>query len=327
MIDLHLHLDGSLEPQFLQVLANEQKKEITLQEIQQKTICPTSCKSLNDYLQCFDLPLELLQTEDSLMQATYHLVERLERQNMLYAEIRFAPMLHTRQGLSIRQVITAVITALNEANRCFNVKSQIILCCMRGGVENKLQNIQTIEEGSRFLGKGVVAIDLAGAEALYKTKDFEYLFTIAKGVNMPFVIHAGESDGVDSVKYAVDFGAKRIGHGIALQDSIELMQFVSKNQIAIEMCLSSNLQTKAIKEIEDFPVKKYLDFGILVTINTDNMTVSNTTIEKEFYLMEKSLNLGKEVQKKLLSNSVRASFLSEADKAKLMLKVLDRLKY
>lgn len=325
MIDLHLHLDGSLEPEFLHSLASQQHMDLSVEDIKKQVIC-TSCNSLNEYLGCFDLPIKLLQTEDSLMQATFHLMERLEKEKMAYAEIRFAPQLHTRLGLSIENVVNAVLLALNEANRVFSVKAQVILCCMRGGVENKLQNIETIEVGRKYLGKGVCAIDLAGAEALYKTQDFKYLFEIAKGVGMPFVIHAGEADGVESVSSAINFGASRIGHGIALRNEEYLMNEVKEKQIAIEMCPTSNLQTKAIKNIKDFPLFEFLDNNLLATINTDNMTVSNTTINKEFELLENKLGVNNEIRKKLICNSVRSAFLTEADKTKLMLKVLNQRK-
>lgn len=323
MIDLHLHLDGSLDAEFLMKLIGQQGVDNISEDIVKSKITATKdCTDLNRYLQCFDLPLSLLQTEDALMQATYYLVEKLSQEGLLYAEIRFAPQLHTKKGLSIKQVIEAVLLALNEANQTFRIKAQIILCCMRGGIENKLANIETIEVGSLYKNKGVVAIDLAGAEALYKTKDFGYLFEICKGLDMPFVIHAGEADGEDSVRSAIEFGAKRIGHGIALQHNEELMRMVKERGIAIEMCPSSNLQTKAIKSIAEFPLRKYMDRGIAVTINTDNMVVSGTTIDNEFDLLKSELGLTFEEKKILLCNAVKASFLTEQDKTKLMLGVL-----
>ena len=326
MIDLHLHLDGSLEPDFMLTLAKQQNLDLSIEKIKEKVICKPNCPSLEKYLKCFDLPLTLLQTEDALMQATFHVMERLERQGMCYAELRFAPQLHTKKGLSIDNVINAVVTAMNEANRVLRVKGQIILCCMRGGKENKLENITTIEEGRKYLHQGVCAVDLAGDEHKYKTKDFGYLFELCNGIEMPFVIHAGESDGVDSVKAAIDFGCQRIGHGIALKDSEYLIRAVAQKHIAIEMCPSSNLQTKCIKSLKEFPIKEFLDYGVLATINTDNMTVSNTTINKEFELLKNEIGLTDEDKKKLICNSIRSSFLNEADKTKLLLKVLSGLK-
>lgn len=325
MIDLHLHLDGSLEPEFLHSLASQQHLDLTVEDIKKQVIA-TSCCSLNDYLSCFDLPIQLLQTEDSLMQATFHLMERLEKEGVFYAEIRFAPQLHTAKGLSIDNVVNAVLLALCEANRVLEVKAQLILCCMRGDISNKLQNIETIEVARKYLGKGVCAIDLAGAEALYKTQDFKYIFEIAKGLDIPFVIHAGEADGPDSVSSAINFGASRIGHGIAIKDAKYLINEVKDRQIGIEMCPTSNLQTKAINNIQDFPLVEYLENGLLATINTDNMTVSNTNLSKEFDLIKNGLGITDEIRKKLICNSVRCSFLSEADKTKLMLKVIENKK-
>ncbi len=322
MIDLHLHLDGSLSPEFLTGLMRRQGLNLTKEEIEKKVVADSRVSSLNDYLEKFDFPLSLLQTEEAIMEAVYHLVDRLNSENMLYAEIRFAPQLHTKRGLSIDRVIRASCEALKMANGSFTTKAQLILCCMRGGVENKLDNIKTIEDGRKYLGQGVCAIDLAGAEGLYPTKDFGYLFEICNGVDMPFIVHAGEDGDASSVRFAVENGAKRIGHGIALKEDEGLLKEVVEREIGIETCLSSNLQTRAIKNIEEFPIRKFLSAGALVTVNTDNMTVSNTTIQKEFDLLTNEFMLTKEEKTTLLSNAIKVSFLSPQDKAKLMLTTL-----
>lgn len=323
MIDLHLHLDGSLSPEFLTGLAKRQGLDLTTDEIAKKVVCDSRVNSLNDYLEKFDFTLSLLQTEDAIMEAVFHLVERLNRENILYAEIRFAPQLHTKKGLSIAKVIDVATMALKEANGCFTTKAQLILCCMRGGIENKLDNIATIEEGRKYLKNGVCAVDLAGAEAIYPTKDFTYLFEICRGIEMPFIVHAGEADGASSVRVAVENGAKRIGHGIALKDDEKLLDEVVREGIGIETCLSSNLQTKAVKDISEFPLRQFLEKGALVSVNTDNMTVSNTTVKKEFDLLTNEFMLTPSEKTTLLSNAIKSSFLSQQDKAKLMLTVLN----
>ena len=322
MIDLHLHFDGSLSPTLLSGLAKRQGLNLTKEEIAKKVVCDSRVNSLNDYLEKFDFTLSLLQTEEAIMEAVFHLVERLNSENMLYAEIRFAPQLHTKKRLSIANVIDVATMALKEANSCFTTKAQLILCCMRGGIENKLDNIKTIEEGRKYLKNGVCAIDLAGAEAVYPTKDFTYLFEICRGIEMTFIVHAGEADGANSVRVAVESGVKRIGHGIALKDDDELLSEVVKAGIGIETCLSSNLQTKAISNISEFPIRKFMDKGALVSVNTDNMTVSNTTVKKEFDLLTNEFMLTPSEKTTLLANAIKTSFLSQQDKAKLMLKVL-----
>lgn len=329
MIDLHLHLDGSLDAEF--IIKQSEKQNIILPydnetDLNKLLIAPSDCKSLNEYLKCFDIPLAVLQTEDAIMQAVYYLAEKLNRQGILYAEIRFAPQLHTKKGLSMRQAVEAALVSMAYANENLDIKCQLILCCMRGGIENKPANIETVYLAEKYRKQGVAAIDLAGAEALYETKDFGYLFEISRDMGLPFVIHAGEADGIRSVEKAIEFGASRIGHGIALSQSEGLMDRVKDTGIAIEMCLSSNLQTKAINNIDEFPLRKFLDKGLICTINTDNMTVSDTTIAKEFGILKESLGLSDEEKRLLLTNSVKSSFLSEADKSNLMLKVLSRLK-
>lgn len=206
---LHLHLDGSLRPETIHKWIldgsieaetiykwfGKQAKDVTLEEVKQALMLAKDWRGdLNEYLQKFDLPLECLQKEEHIEQATYELFEDLANQNVIYAEVRFAPNLHTRKGLSHKKIVEAAIRGMNKAKAkdVFGIDGNLILCCMRGA-DNTISNLQTVAVAKKYLNKGVCALDLAGAEALYPTQEFIDIFKIAKQANIPFTIHAGEA--------------------------------------------------------------------------------------------------------------------------------------
>lgn len=316
MIDLHLHLDGSLPIRTVSKLAKIQR--ITLPEsddaqIKKLLSVNEKVQSLNDYLKCFDLPLSLLQSRESVELAVYELLEELAIQGLVYAEIRFAPQLHTKNGATQQEIIESAISGLVMAQNQFPIKSNLILCLMRGGSEEA--NRETVLLAEKYLGCGVCAIDLAGAEALYKTAIYKELFSFARSLGVPFTIHAGEADTAQSVRDAVSFGARRIGHGVAAVDDGELLCEMREKNISIECCLKSNLQTKAVAELINHPIKRFLEFGINATINTDNMTVSDTTIKNEITLFKAVMP---EVSPQaLLDNAINSAFLSQDERAEL----------
>ena len=182
---------------------------------------------------------------------------------------------------------------------------------------------ETVELAKKYLVEdgGVVAIDIAGAEALYPTSDYKDLFAKAKGYNIPFTIHAGEADGPQSVKDAIEFGAKRIGHGVRIEQDPEVEELVKEKGITLEMCPTSNRQTHAVEDISKYPLMKYLEEGIKVTLNTDDMGIEGTTLENEFRYMEKNFGLTAKQEKIILMNSVDAAFTSEKVKKGLKKKL------
>lgn len=315
MIDLHLHLDGSLSPEFVIKTSKLQKIELPtfdIKKLKEYLSVPKTCKNLNDYLECFDLPLLVLQTKEAISEAFYDLQERLKKQGLIYAEIRFAPQLHTRKGLSQEDIVKSAIEGLNRSDFFAN----IILCCMRGD-NNEKENLETVLLAKKYLDKGVCAIDLAGAEAIYSTEKFKNIFEKARKLNVPFTIHAGEADSAKSVKTAIDFGAKRIGHGINSFYDKKLLADLIESQIPLEVCPTSNLQTKVVGKIKDYPIRQLFEQGVKLTINTDNMTVSNTTISDEYKFLINEFGFSKEDILVLINNSIDVAFIDEIKKQKL----------
>ncbi|OOF58337.1 adenosine deaminase [Rodentibacter myodis] len=320
LIDLHLHLDGSLSPEWMFEWAEKQNIPLPAQNVEQLLpyiSAPQDCTDLNQYLNCFAIPVSLLQSPEAITSAVFDLVKRLDQQGLAYVEIRFAPQLHTQKGLTQSQVIEAALAGLQaglSGSQLF--KANLILCCLRG-IGSQAGNLETIQMAKHYLSTekaGVVAVDLAGPETGYPTKNFVKEFELAKSLGVPFTIHAGEAAGAENVQQAIELGASRIGHGIRAAESESVMQSLAENHIGVEMCPCSNLQTKAINDLKNYPLRTFLMKGIIATLNTDNMTVSQTCIRQEFDLLTQEYQLMESESQQLLENAIRAAFLSEEEK-------------
>lgn len=301
-IDLHCHLDGSLSLECVQELLG---REITMEELQ----AADDCDSLKTYLEKFDLPVSVLQTENGLKKAAYDVVRSAAAEHVCYMEIRFAPLLSVHEHLNCERVIASVLEGLWQAQKDYPVKAQIIACAMRHHTME--QNQQLLYETKPFLGKGLCALDLAGDEAAFPMKKFVSLFQQADRMGIPFTIHAGECGSVENVVEAVHCGAKRIGHGVALTGQKEAIKLCRERQIGLEMCPISNLQTKAVKQKEKYPIREFMDAGLLVTINTDNRTVSNTTLTRELNWIQEQYGIIDEEILQLERNALKVSFAPE----------------
>ncbi len=314
-IDLHAHLDGSITVDIAKKLAELQNISLPTKndkELLSLLSVPESCESLNDFLKCFDLPLTLLQTKEGLTEAVYLVLENMKNDGVIYDEIRFAPQLHTSKGLTQEEAVLAAVEGLKKSS----IPSNLILCCMRGEGNEKENNI-TVELAKKYLVKdgGVVAVDLAGAEALFPNEKYIELFKKANEYKIPITIHAGEALGEESVISAIQMGAVRIGHGI--RSGEKALKAVLEKGIFLEMCPTSNRQTKAVENMENYPLLKFLDMGVKATVNTDDMAIEGTTLSKEFKYLEEKFGLTPKQEKILLSNSVAAAFTNDEVKEKL----------
>ena len=310
-IELHLHLDGSVSLETICKIKNK-----SLEEIKNNLVAPSKCNNLSEYLTKFDLPIECMQTRDNLKLVALELVNYLESQNVIYAEIRFAPMFHTKKGLAYEDVVEAVLDGLNENKR---VKTNLILCMMRG--MDKKENLRTIDTAYKYLKKGVCALDLAGAEDKYPLSEYTDLFEIIKQKNIPFTVHAGENGEFSEVELAVKMGAKRIGHGIHSFESNELLEKLIDKNVLLEICPTSNVQTNSIKEYKDHPIYDFYKKNIKVCINTDNKTVSNITLNEEYEKLYNTFNFSIEDFKRMNMNALENAFLSDKEKEDLKIKL------
>ena len=324
MVDLHLHLDGAISVESAKDLAALQGIAIPESEKELVKMLRVSedCRNLNEFLEKFDFPCSLLQTHEGVRMATSNLLNELKAQGVMYAELRFAPQLCTNQGMTQDEVVQAAIEGLNDVD---GIIAQLILCCMRGE-GNDEANFENIDVAARYLGKGVCAADLAGAEALFTTDKYADLFAYAREKGVPFTLHAGEADGPESVREAIGYGASRIGHGVRSIEDPELVKLLAEKKIPLEICPNSNVCTVTYPNIEAVPVRQLMEAGVIITINTDDPSVVGTDINKELNDSIKAFNLTKDEVKQLLINSVNSAFADEVTKVKLLEKIDKELK-
>ena len=328
-LDLHLHLDGSVPPETLFQLAKEQGVPVpgeTLAGYLEYIRRCAQCGSVNEYLKMFDLPVAVMQDRNSLTRVTRELICLLYRQNLAYAEIRFAPQLHTRKGLSQAGAVEAVLAGREQGlKECPGFDVGILCCMMCIGPEtaNWKENAETVEVTRAYLDRGVVGLDLAGAEGIVPLKNFAPLFQRAAELGIPCTCHAGDSQGPDTVRDAMDFGARRIGHGHHIYDDPELVRRAIREGITIEVCPTSNIQCMTQPSYGQHPAKKLLDMGLNVTINTDNMTFAGVDLEAEYGHCLGEMGFTPEDLVKMSENSIRAAFLSE-EKRLALLSLLDQ---
>lgn len=315
-IDLHIHIDGSMP------LATAAKLRehlglppLSLPVLKEQLMLSGQCGDLNAYLDRFSVPLSLLQEPYALTLLTYSVLCRQKEQGVVYTELRFSPQSHTRNGLTQRQAVLAVLEGLEQFEKEQARSSEaspalhagVLLCCMRFP-DNERENRETIALAAEYRHRGIVGVDLAGAEALFPTRSYRPVFREAKDCGLSVTIHAGEAAGPDSIREALELGADRIGHGIRCLSDPSLVERLIREQIPLECCPTSNLHTMVFSSLSDYPIRKMLKLGLRATVNTDNMTVSDTSLPEEFARLEAALSLTEEEKKQLLLNSAASIF-------------------
>lgn len=327
-IELHCHLDGSVRPETMYELLLQQgeiEKLDDINDFKELVSVKDECQSLKEYLEKFSYPLKVMQNEENIERITFELLEDLNKENVKYVEIRFAPFLHMSQGLTFDEVVESVLRGMERAKSEYNILSNGILICMRHEpVEN---SIEVVNQGEKYLGKGIVAVDLAGNEHDFPPEIHKEAFDLAYEKGFNITIHGGETGIVENISKSIELlHAKRIGHGIAAIKDLGVMELLKEKNIFLEMCPTSNFQTKAVDIIQNYPLRTYMDFSIGVTINTDNTTVSNTNLAKEYRLLMEKMDFTLDEISKLIYNGVEASFLSLEEKEDLRNLILVELK-
>lgn len=322
LIDLHLHLDGSVPYQTVRKLLAKGGKSLPEADLRKRLSVSPDCRNLDEYLDKFDFPLSLMQTADNLRLIVRELLEELRGQGLVYVEIRFAPQRHT-ETLTQTEAVQAVLDgrddfyAWQKGQAGNDLHVNFLLCLMRPVGQDEA-NWETVRVAKEFKDQGVAGLDLAGPEneevANHKYAPF---FQQAREWGIPYTIHAGESMGPESMREALALGTKRIGHGIRCQEDPSLVKELAEDGITLECCASSNLNTKVFDQIAEYPLRSMLGQNLRVTLNTDNMTVSATDLPREYQLMEEQ-GLTKSEEKQLYLNSVRAAFASQEEKDRLL---------
>lgn len=317
-IELHCHLDGSMNLDVTQALLRELGEECTKEELKDMLEAPQDCQSLAEYLTRFDLPIRCIQTRDGLRRSAKAVALDAAAENVKYIEVRFAPFFSTQQGLSIRDVIESVQSGLMEAEAQADIRTGIIVCGMRHlPMEN---NTAMLKQARELLGAGVVGCDIAGDEKPFPNTQFAAFFELAKKLDMPFTIHSGECGNAENIRTAMEFGAKRVGHGIAMGGDPELIRACAEYGLGVELCPTSNLQTKAVVDFADYPIRSFIAGGVPISINTDNRTVSGTNSTREFQRVTERFALTEDELRKIYQDSVEMSFAADETKHILLQK-------
>lgn len=323
-IDLHCHLDGSVRPETIIDIANKENIKLNsydINDVKKEIIVPLNCSSLDEYLRAFTIPNLVMQSKESLRRIAFELYEDAAKENVKYMEVRFAPVLHTERGMTLEEVIESVLMGIHDAEEKFDIKGNLILGCMRFMSVEKA--FEVIEAGKKFLNEGVVAIDLCAGEEEGFCRKFIEPIALAKKHGYRVTIHAGEAGIGENVLEAVKLlGAERIGHGVYIKDCKEAYEIVKENHIILEMCPTSNVQTKAVNSFKNHPIYEFYKDGINISINTDNRTVSDTTMTDEIKIVKENFDITLEDYKKIYNMSVEASFASDEIKDDLKKKII-----
>ncbi|MBP9088787.1 MAG: adenosine deaminase [Kofleriaceae bacterium] len=320
--DLHCHLDGSIRLDTILDLARKQKVALPTFDRSDlfRMLYMGECTSLDEYLKAFDITLSVMQTEEALERSAYELAQDAWAENVRYIEVRYSPLLHTREGLRPSQVVEAVVRGLRTAKREFGIRYGVILCAIRSlGPDSSLR---IAELCVAFKNRGVVGFDLAGSEVNNPAKLHRAAFQLVIDNNINCTAHAGESFGPDSVHQAIHkCGAHRIGHGTRLVESGDLLNYVNDHRIPLEVCPSSNLQTKAAASWDTHPVDFFVDYGLRVTINTDNRLMTDTTVTKELHLCHTHYGWSLQTIKEIIIAGFKSAFMPYREKADLLAEI------
>jgi len=324
-IDLHHHFDGAFRSSSLYKEAkrrNLPQGKLSFKEFQNKVTLKPTCNSLTEFLDTFNYFYDIPTDVNFLKKAAEELVEDLYEDNLIYAETRFAPHLFADENLSQKEIVKNVVDGLKAGYKKTGLKVNLILGIMRGFplelVEELISIYHQFDE--------VVGLDLAGDESKFPGDEYKEVYQKANADGIPITIHAGEAAGPKSIWLALnELKASRIGHCVQAIEDEKLMQYLFENKISQEICLTSNLQTGTILNLEDHPIQNFYDRGLKITINTDDPSVSDIDLSHEWELAIEQYNLNDEDVKKILKNSADGSFVSENEKLSLKEKIENKM--
>ena len=319
--ELHCHLDGSLSLPTIRQLAAMANIDLPAsdEELKHHVTAPAHCENLLDYLEAFDYIRPLLQTKEALTLAAYDVAKQAALENVVYIEVRFAPELSMDQGLTVPETIDAVCEGLRQAQDEFGIVAKALVCGMRQSDQELTSRI--LAESNQVRDQDFVGFDFAGDEHHYPPQAIDALIQQVKSYNRPMTLHAGECHCPANVVQSMAYGIKRNGHVTLLADEPKLLKEFVKNGVTGELCLTSNLQTKAAATVADFPYLKMKEAQAQISINTDNRTVSDTDLTKEYTLYHRHFQTTPADFYQHNVDAIQASFASDEEKQELLAKL------
>lgn len=279
-VELHVHLDTCLSYYFVRQLFPEMR----LKMFQETFIAPHQCADLGDFLSKIVPMLDILQTQSAIEQAVDDLFDQFQADHVVYAELRFAPLLHTRLGLRAERVVEITLSAMKKAAQRYQIEAGLLLCTLRHFSAE--ESMQTAKLVTQFMDKGVVGLDLAADEARFPLDNHIAPFAHVRKAGGNVIAHAGEAKGADSVAEVLDkLNVTRIGHGVRSIEQPEVIERLKQQNTLLEVCPSCNLVCNVFGSIQEHSVDKLKQAGIKLNINTDARTIANTTLNKEYQLL------------------------------------------
>jgi len=323
--ELHVHLDGALRPATMLELAREQHIQLPADtpDALAKAMLVRDARNLEEYLQKYDVTLSVLQTRAALERVAYEFVVDVAAENVRYVEVRYSPLLH-RPALTLAEAIEAPLAGIRRAEAETGTKVGLIVCGIR--TRPAAESLELARAAADYRSSGVVAFDLAGAERGHPAREHRAAFEYAAAHGMACTCHAGEGDGPDSIHQALhECGAARIGHGTRLGEDTVLLDEVIQRRIPLEMCLSSNVHTHTVTQVAEHPFKRYLQKGVVVTLNTDGRLTDGVTLTDEYYLAHAALGLSPDDLSRVVLNACESAFLPDFEKVALVSRVQSEL--
>jgi len=317
--ELHCHLDGSVRPSTLLELGREHRTPMPADDVDalREFMIVRDARNLEDYLTRFDITLSVMQTAESLERIAYELAEDAAAEGVRYIEMRYSPVLNTRHDLSLGETVEAPLKGLERARRDHGIIGKLIICALRNlpaGISLELSHLAV-----DYKDRGVVGFDLAGGERGHPAGVHSAAFAHALEHGLACTCHAGEGAGADSVREAVyACHAQRLGHATRLIEDPSLTEYVTRERIALEICLTSNVQTRAADSYEAHPLRRYFDAGANVVLNTDNRLMSGTTLTDEYVHAAQHLDFSFDELCTVALNGFESAFLAPAEREQLL---------
>ncbi|EAI3896566.1 adenosine deaminase [Campylobacter lari] len=312
-VELHLHIEGSLEPKMMFDLAR--KNNITLKYKSEEEIKKAyDFSNLQDFLDIYYQGANVLQTKQDFYDLTFAYMKKCKEQNVVHTEIFFDPQTHTARNIPLKDVIEGIWEALQKAKSEFGISSFLIACILRHLSED--EGLKTLDELCLYKDK-IKAIGLDSSELNNPPFKFNNLFQKAKEEGFLLVMHAGEEGSSEYIKQALELGVSRIDHGVRCEEDLELVKQLAKSQIPLTMCPLSNIKLKVFNTMQEHNILKLLRQNLCVCVNSDDPAYFGGYILENFNALDKAFKLSKDEVKKLCINAINASFLQENEKESL----------
>jgi len=311
-IEIHLHLDCSLSYEVAHTLV----PSLTKDQYRRDFIAPPKCRDLADYLVRAEQGFQLMQDKRALQLVTHDLFDQLVADEVIYAEIRFAPLLHTRHGMTPEAVVESVLEAGREAEARTGIVHRFILCTLRS--HSHTDSLRVVKLVEHYVGRGVGGFDIAGNEAGFDLSPHLPAFMYAFEHGIPVTMHAGEARGADSVRESVEQGhTRRLGHGVRAVEDPGLLDWLLEHQVHFEVCPTSNVQTDVVAALPDHPIRELVNRGHSVSVNTDGRTLSGVSLTDEYQSLQRVFGWQADDFLRANQEALRVAFLAEAEKAPL----------